>query len=143
MAKARDLITRPVQAAFHAAHRTVKVTRDEEQKDTVRTQVYIGLNDGDAKNQLFDTGQYVSVLRNVCIQYGVPFSFDIVKGGYIHDDGEYTEENTIVLTFIDAPQKTIDEIAEDLCVFFRQESVLITSGLIQSRTIHRIADAHE
>lgn len=79
-------------------------------------------------------------MKHVCVQYGVPFSFDVVKGGYIHDDGEYTEENTIVLTFIDAPQKAVDEIAEDLCVFFRQESVLITSSLIESRTIRRVAD---
>lgn len=79
-------------------------------------------------------------MKRACVQYGVPFSFDVINGGYIHDDGEYTEENTIVLTFIDVSQETIDEIAKDLCVFFRQESVLITTSAIQARTIREVLD---
>ena len=140
MAMKRNPIKQTIQEAIHAVQKTVRVAKSTAHKDCVRTQIFVGLNDGDTKEQRFDTDRYTSVLKRVCVQYGVPFSFDVVKGGYIHDDGEYTEENTIVLTFIDAPQKTVDEIAEDLCVFFRQESVLITSSLIQSRTIRRIAD---
>ena len=140
MAMKRNPIKQTIQAAIHAVQKTVRVAKSTAHKDCVRTQIFVGLNDGDTKEQRFDTDRYTSILKRVCVQYGVPFSFDVVKGGYIHDDGEYTEENTIVLTFIDAPQKAVDEIAEDLCVFFRQESVLITSSLIQSRTIRRIAD---
>ena len=140
MAMKRNPIKQTIQEAIHAVQKTVRVAKSTAHKDCVRTQIFVGLNDGDTKEQRFDTDRYTSILKRVCVQYGVPFSFDVVKGGYIHDDGEYTEENTIVLTFIDASQKTVDEIAEDLCVFFRQESVLITSSLIQSRTIRRIAD---
>jgi hypothetical protein len=140
MSTKRNPIKQTIQAAIHAAQKTVRVAKSMAHKDSIRTQIFVGLNDGDAKEQRFDTDRYTSILKRVCVQYGVPFSFDIVNGGYIHDDGEYTEENTIVLTFIDAPQKAVDEIAEDLCVFFRQESVLITSSPIQSRTIRRLAD---
>jgi hypothetical protein len=140
MSMKRNPIKQTIQAAIHAVQKTVRVAKSTAHKDCVRTQIFVGLNDGDTKEQRFDTDRYTSILKRVCVQYGVPFSFDVVKGGYIHDDGEYTEENTIVLTFIDAPQKAVDEIAEDLCVFFRQESVLITSSLIESRTIRRVAD---
>ena len=140
MSTKRNPIKQTIQAAIHAVQKTVRVAKSTAHKDCVRTQIFVGLNDGDTKEQRFDTDRYTSILKRVCVQYGVPFSFDVVKGGYIHDDGEYTEENTIVLTFIDAPQKAVDEIAEDLCVFFRQESVLITSSLIESRTIRRVAD---
>lgn len=136
----RNNITKPIRAAIKAAQKTVKVASDVAHKNTVKTQIFVGLNDGDTKEQQFNTERYVSVLKHVCVQYGISFSFDIIKGGYVHFDGEYTEENTIVLTLIDVPRKTIDAIAEDLCVLFRQESVLITSGFIQSRTIHRITD---
>lgn len=139
MAIKRNPIKQTIQSAIHAAHKTVRVARGAARMDSVRTQVFVGLNDGDAKEQRFSTDRYTSILKRVCVQYGVPFSFDVVSGGYVHDDGEYTEENTIVLTFFDAPQKTVDEIAEDLCVFFRQESVLITSSPVQSRTIRRIS----
>lgn len=57
------------------------------------------------------------------------------EGGYIHDDGEYTEESTIVLTFIDVGQDVVDQIASDLCALFHQESVLITTDRIQVRSV--------
>ena len=114
--------------------------REIDQATLVQTQVYIGLNDGQTREQAFETERYVSVLKRVCVQYesGVPFSFDVVNGDYIHDDGEYTEENTLVPTFIDVPQETVDAIAKDLCAFFRQESVLITTSNIQSRTVRNV-----
>ena len=123
---------------MRAALQSLGAASDAERASLIQTQVYIGLNDGVTKNQEFDTERYVSVLKRVCVQYGVPFSFDVINGGYIHDDGEYTEENTIVLTFIDVSQEVIDEIAKDLCAFFRQESVLITTSSIQARTIREV-----
>ncbi|MBP3892785.1 MAG: hypothetical protein J6D34_01950 [Atopobiaceae bacterium] len=104
------------------------------------TKVYIGLNDADTKRQEHDTSSYISVLKRVCVEHGVPFSFDVINGGYIHDDGEYTEENTIVLTFIDVEKEIIDEIAQDLCADFHQESVLITTGPVHVRMIRGVSD---
>ena len=99
------------------------------------TQVYIGLNDADTRAQKLETDHYVSVLKTVCRMYGVPFSFNVVEGGYIHDDGEYTEERSIVLTLINVPQETVDEIAKELCVHFHQESVWVTTDRIRMRSV--------
>ena len=54
------------------------------------------------------------------------------KGGYIHENGEYTKENTLVLTLIGAKSEVIEDIARDLCAFFHQESVLVTEGEIRT-----------
>ena len=62
------------------------------------TKIYVGLNDAVTKNQLFSTEKYVKILKNVCFAYGTPFSFALEEGGYIHENGEYTKENTLVLT---------------------------------------------
>lgn len=99
------------------------------------SQVYIGLNDSETKEQIFETGRYVSILKEVCHEFGVPFSLDVIEGGYIHDDGTFTEEKSIVLTFIDVEQKTIDEIARKVCALFNQESVLITTEHIHVRSV--------
>lgn len=99
------------------------------------TQVYIGLNDADTREQKLETDRYVAVLKTVCRMYGIPFSFNVVEGGYIHDDGEYTEERSIVLTLIDVPEDTVDEIAKKLCVLFHQESVLVTTDRIHVRSV--------
>ena len=133
----RHAINHFVQAALAAQHANRQAGKGAS-ANLVETQVFIGLNDADTRKQERDTGYYVSILKKVCVDYGVPFSFDLVNGGYIHDDGEYTEENTIVLTFIDVQQETVDKIAEDLRAFFHQESVLITTDRINARTIREI-----
>ena len=96
------------------------------------TKIYVGLNDTETKKQQHETGKYVSILRNVCKSYRIPFSFSLAEGGYMHEDGEYTQETTLVISMIDVDRAVIDEIAQDLCVFFHQESVLITEDSVQS-----------
>ena len=97
----------------------------------IETRIYVGLNDADAKRQLFETDKYLNVLRNVCKAYRIPFSFDVEEGGYIHENGEYTRETTLVLCLIDVEREIVDEIAKDLCAFFHQESVLITRDPVE------------
>lgn len=108
----------------------------ENQEHMIKTDIYIGLNDMETKKQEFETSKYISILKNVCISYKVPFSFSLVEGGYIHENGEYTQENTLVLSLIDIRKSVVDEIAKDLCTFFHQESVLITADHVRTYNIH-------
>ena len=101
-------------------------------KVMTETKIYVGLNDSAEKRQLLETEKYISVLRNVCYAYNMPFSFAVEEGGYIYESGEYTKETTLVLTLIDADKNTVSEIAKDLCTFFHQESVLITEGIVRA-----------
>ena len=102
----------------------------------LETKIYVGLNDSDTKKQKYETEKYISVLKKVCSSYHVPFSFSLAQGGYMHEDGQYTEELTLVLSMIDVDKELINEIAKDLCVFFHQESVLITDDLVRSYFIN-------
>jgi len=97
-------------------------------KTTTQTQIYIGLNDAKSHVQIFETEKYLGIMKDVCRNYHVAFSVHTVNGGYFHDDGSYVEENTLVLTLMDTPKETIEEIAKDLCVFFHQESVMISTS---------------
>ena len=93
-----------------------------------QTIIYVGLNDSETKVQKYDTNKYLSILKNVCRSYRVAFSVQLIKGCYFHEDGHYTEENTLALTLMDIPESIVIEIAKDLCVFFHQESVMVTSA---------------
>ena len=101
----------------------------------MESQIYIGLDDSETKQQKLATDRYAAILKEICRDFGVPFSFNVIDGGYIHDNGEYTEEKSIVLTFIDLPQETVDKIAKEVCVLFHQESVLVTTDRIRVRSI--------
>lgn len=96
------------------------------------TKLYVGLNDSVTMAQEFDTEKYVSILKNVCRSYHVSFSFSVQQGGYVHEDGLYTQERSLVLSLIDTEEDLVNEIAKDLCVFFHQESVLITQNSVRS-----------
>lgn len=98
----------------------------------IETKIYVGLNDSVEKKQLLETEKYMSVLRNVCHAYNTPFSFGVEEGGYIHENGDYTRETTLVLTLIDVNKIIVNEIAKDLCTFFHQESVLITESIVRT-----------
>lgn len=94
--------------------------------------IYVGLNDSRTLKQEHDTSQYVSVLKNVCKSYRTPFSIMFAEGGYMHEDGRYTEELTLIISMIDVERETVNEIARDLCDFFHQESVMITEDRVRA-----------
>ena len=98
----------------------------------IETKIYVGLNDSETMKQEHDTLTYVNVLKYVCSSYHVPFSVSLSQGGYMHENGEYTEELTLVISLIDVDKKIIDEIARDLCAFFHQESVMITEDRVRA-----------
>ncbi|MBE6720717.1 MAG: DUF3574 domain-containing protein [Ruminococcaceae bacterium] len=95
---------------------------------TIQTTIYVGLNDAETGVQKFDTAKYVSILKNVCYNFGVAFSVHRIEGGYFHENGTYVEETTLALLLMDTPEDKVIEIAKDLCAFFHQESVMVTSS---------------
>ena len=98
----------------------------------LETKIYVGLNDAETMKQEHETARYVSVLKKVCCSYHVPFSVSLAQGGYMHENGEYTEELTLVISLIDVDREIINEIARDLCAFFHQESVMITKEHVRT-----------
>lgn len=90
--------------------------------------IYVGLNDSKTRSQKFETDKYLSILKNICRSYQAPFSFQLLNGGYFHEDGQYVEENTLMLMLIDVSEQIVAAIAEDLCVFFNQESVMVVDS---------------
>jgi hypothetical protein len=93
-----------------------------------QTTIYIGLNDSETGVQKFDSEKYLSILKNACKSYNVGFSVQEISGGYFHEDGRYTEEKTLMLMLVDAPDQIVKELAKDLCAFFHQESVMVTTS---------------
>jgi len=97
----------------------------------IETKIYVGLNDAYTLRQEHETARYIDILKNVCYQYHVPFSFSVQEGGYFHEDGRYTQEISLVLSLVDVAEESAREIAKDLCAFFRQESVMVTRGEVE------------
>lgn len=82
--------------------------------------------------QQHNTETYVDVMKYVCKSHHVSFSFVITEGGFFHEDGDYIQEQTLVLSLIDADKQVAEAIAMDLCAFFHQESVMITESMVRA-----------
>ena len=78
------------------------------------TKIYVGLNDATTKQQEHNTEMYVDIMKYICQSYHVAFSFVVTEGGYFHEDGDYTQEQTLVLSLIDAEKHIAEAIARDL-----------------------------
>ena len=119
------------QLAKTALNHLEGVLEKDGKNQMVETRLYVGLNDAETKKQMFETEQYMEQLKKLCFTYHVPFSVGIEEGGYFHENGEYVEEKTLVLTLIDAEKDTIQNIAKDLRTLFHQESVLLTEDEVR------------
>ena len=96
----------------------------------LESRIYVGLDDKDTHEQSLDTEEYKSILRSICKDYKTSFSLQVIEGGYFHDDGSWVEENSLLVTLIGTPRKTVYSIAKKLCKYFNQESVMITGSSV-------------
>ena len=103
---------------------------------TKRAEIYVGLNDAKTHKQIFEKEKYISILKNVCHSYHTAFSYDVIDGGYFHEDGSYVEETSLKLLILGEDIELVREIAKDLCAFFHQESVMIQSSPAEVCFIH-------
>ena len=102
----------------------------------LESRIYVGLSDKDSREQRYETERYKTAMKNVCRNYHTSFSLQVIEGGYYHDDGTWVDENTLLITLIGTPQKTVYEIAKDVCSFFNQESVMITCNPVLRFNVH-------
>ena len=94
--------------------------------------ISVGLNDATTMQQKYQTEMYVDIMKHVCQNYHVAFSYIVSDGGYFNENGDFTKEKTLVLCLLDPQEGIVNAIARDLCVFFHQESVLITESQVRS-----------
>lgn len=128
--------------AFRAMRKAASGGADEKLQMT-ETRIYVGLNDAETRTQEHDTEHYLSGMKEICKKHHVAFTVDLEQGGYYHEDGEYTEENSLVLILIDADAALVRRIAKELCAAFHQESVPVTEDRVSGSFISAEAEAAE
>lgn len=126
----REKILRSKKISESILHAIGNTSENNEMIQMTETRLYVGLNDAETKKQIFETKQYMEQLKKICFKYHVPFSVGMEEGGYFHENGEYVEEKTLVLTLIDVSREIIRSIADDLLVLFHQETILITEDVV-------------
>ena len=85
----------------------------------------VGLNDKDTKIQKIDSIEAYKIVENTLLNNGLDgYTIYQGKGLYKHDNGEITQENTLIIEVLFAEDKIINSIITILKQVLNQESIL-------------------
>ena len=85
----------------------------------------VGLNDKDTKLQRIDSIEAYKIVENTLLNNGLSgYTIYQGKGLYKHDNGEITQENTLIIEVLFTTDEVINKIIKILKQVLNQESIL-------------------
>lgn len=96
--------------------------------------IYIGLDVQDGEVQ-FTTEEILLRVKEKLIQYSMPFSINVVDGGYLYKNKDFVCEKGVVITLLGASKKYVEKLAKIFCNDFKQECVLVTTEIVKIKEI--------
>lgn len=85
----------------------------------------VGLNDKDTKIQKIDSIEAYKIVENTLLNNGLNgYTIYQGKGLYKHENGEITQENTLIIEVLFATDDIINKIIKILKQVLNQESIL-------------------
>lgn len=85
----------------------------------------VGLNDKDTKLQRIDSIEAYKIVENTLLNNGLSgYTIYQGKGLYKHDNGEITQENTLIIEVLFTTDEVINKIIKILKQILNQESIL-------------------
>lgn len=85
----------------------------------------VGLNDKDTKIQKIDSIEAYKIVENTLLNNGLSgYTIYQGKGLYKHDNGEITQENTLIIEMIFTTEEIVNKIIKILKQVLNQESIL-------------------
>lgn len=97
--------------------------------------LYIGLNDKDTLEQMMPTKKFIKIISKICKSQNIGFSIKSMNGGYIHNSGIYTFENSIELSIFGVTEEQIMTLAKKLKKIFNQESIIVIKEKVETTFI--------
>lgn len=101
------------------------VSMEGDENTTDEYKLYIGLTDKDACEQLVTVEQARAVLGHICLDYVQGYMADETSGGWLDEEKNKIQENTLVFTILGATDEQIYGIADESIVALNQEAILI------------------
>ena len=101
-------------------------------ENSVEYQVLIGCNDSQSHDEVVNEHELRELLSSFFARKKIDFSILSANGGYLHEDGRFTTENTLCVNIIGASDLDIFRLAKSLSMFMNQECVLIIRNAVKT-----------
>ena len=99
--------------------------KDVEDKEDVQYVLYLGTNDKDTNEPVFEPDEAKEVLKGILIDHMGGYTIQEANGGWIGDDGTEYQEYTLVIYLSDTNIEDVHALCDELIVKYDQSSVLI------------------
>ena len=87
--------------------------------------LYVGLNDKDKKKQLITTANAKKLIKKTLFKNNVEgYTIYMANGLYKHDNGQITQEKTIIIELLYINNNILNIIIQELKKILNQESIL-------------------
>ena len=85
----------------------------------------VGLNDKDTKQQKIDSIEAYKIVENTLLNNGLDgYTIYQGKGLYKHDNGDITQENTLIIEMLFTNEEIVNKIIRILKQVLNQESIM-------------------
>jgi len=105
----------------------VNINNKKEIKEDIQYVLYLGTNDKDTNNPVFDEEQSKEEAKKILIDHFGGYTIQEANGGWI-DSGITYKEYTLVIYLSDTTIDEVHEACKDLIKKFNQSSILIQSN---------------
>ena len=99
--------------------------KEEEKEEDLQYVLYLGTNDKDTNEPVYDPEEAKNVLKGILIEHLGGYTIQEANGGWIGDDGTEYQEYTLVIYLSDTDIDTVHTLCDVLIEKYNQSSVLI------------------
>ena len=103
---------------------------DNSFKKGIKYEIYIGIKDKDAYEEIFSADDFKNILTVICTEKQISFSLLTQLGGYSHNKG-YTTETSMRVVIIGVDENEIAKIGQRLKEKINTDTILITKTEIE------------
>lgn len=96
-----------------------------------RVTLYIGLNDGDANEQLLPTDEARAIVDEICLSHTGGFTSYVARGGW-KDDAAVFKEQTLVYVLTGVDDDALRSILDEVLARLNQRSILVERSEVDS-----------
>lgn len=101
-------------------------------KDNFEYQIYIGCTDPQTKGEVIHEHELRAYVAEFFERRNIDFTLLSAKGGFLHEDGWFSSEDTLCINIIGDAGLDIFKLARSLSMFMNQECCMVVRNSIQS-----------
>lgn len=101
-------------------------------KEAAEYQIFIGCRDSELHDEVVSEDELRETVTQFFRQREIGFSVLSAKGGYLHTDGRFIYESTVLINIIDSNDLDIARLARGLSMFMNQERVLVIKDVVKT-----------